>query len=204
MDFKKFNTSWGDTPVYKYCKTGATAPNLLVNKITSVTGQGITAYNTNGTITINGTNSSTATWLWCQSGRISGTATFQELGKGKYVVGGVPEDSSSSTYRLYLVNKSTESGTSTSTAIDATNDPLVIDNTNGDYNYVALRISISGGTVCDNVVFTPYIKPIENSWYQVEAYKRENGAWTAEPTNGRVLLGAKKKVITEMLDPSDE
>lgn len=202
MDFKKFNTSWGDTPVYKYCETNG--PNLLVNNITTVTGQGITAVNTNGTVTINGTNSSTATWLWCQSGRISGTATFQELGKGKYTVGGVPEDSTSSNYRLFLVNKATESGTSTSTAIDASIDPLVIDNTEGNYNYVALRISISGGIVCDNVVFTPYIKPIDNSWYQVEAYKRENGVWTAEPTNGRALLTVKKKVITEKLDPSDE
>lgn len=202
MDFKKFNTSWGDTPVYKYCKTNG--PNLVENNITTVSGQGITAVNNNGTVTINGTNSSTSTWLWLASGRISGTATFQELGKGKYIVGGVPADSSSSNYRLAVINKATESGTSTTTYIDATSDPLTIDNINGDYNYVAIRINILSNTVCDNVVFTPYIKPVENSWYQVEAYKRENGAWTAEPSNGRVLLGAKKKIITEKLDPSDE
>ena len=202
MNFKKFNNgSWSDTPVYKYCKTNG--PNLVVNNITTVTGQGITAVNTNGVVTINGTNISTGTWLWLQSGRISGTATFQELGKGKYAIGGVPADSASNTYRLFLVNKATESGTSTSTAIDATNDPLIIDNTNGNYNYVAVRISISGNAVCDNVIFTPYIKPIDNSWYQVEAYKRENGAWTATPTNGRRLT-RKKKVVTEVLDPEDE
>lgn len=201
MNFKKFNNgSWSDTPVYKYCKTNG--PNLVVNNITTVSGQGITAVNNNGTVTINGTNSSTSTWLWLESGRISGTATFQELGKGKYIIGGVPEDSSSSNYRLGVISKATESGTSTTTYIDATNDPLTIDNTNGDYNYVAIRINILSNTVCDNVVFTPYIKPIDNSWYQVEAYKRENGAWTATPTNGRRLT-RKKKVVTEVLDPED-
>lgn len=201
MDFKKFNGSWGDTPVYKYCKTNG--PNLVENNITTVSGQGITAVNNNGAVTINGTNSGTSTWLWLASGKISGTATYQELGKGKYTIGGVPADSSSSNYRLAVISKATQSGTSTTTYIDATNDPLTIDNTNGNYNYVAIRINILANTVCDNAVFTPYIKPINNSWYQVEAYKRENNAWTAEPTNGRRLLSIKKP-ITEELDPDDE
>lgn len=200
MDFKKFNTSWGDTPVYKYCKTNG--PNLVVNKITSVTGQGITAVNNNGTVVINGTTT-IGTWLWCQSGRFSATATYQKLGKGKYTIGGVPADSASSTYRLYLFYKSNESDSGASTVITAANDPLIIDNTNGDYNYVSLRITISADTVCNNIIFTPYIKPVDNSWYQVEAYKRENNAWTAEPTNGRRLLSIKKP-ITEELDPDDE
>ena len=190
MDFKKYsNGSWSDTPVYKYCKTNGA--NLIVNQITTVRGQGITAVNNNGVVTINGTNSSTATWLWIQSGRISATATFQELGIGKYAIGGVPEDSTSSNYRMFLVYKSSASGTSTSVAIDSSNDPLIIDNTNGDYNYVAMRIAISGNTVCDNVVFTPYLNPIDNSWYQIQAYKRQSGSWTADP----VAAGKKRKKV---------
>ena len=196
MDFKKYsNGSWIDTPVYKYNKTAAGALNLIVNNITTVSGQGITAVNTNGTITINGTNSSTATWLWIQSGRISATATFQELGIGKYAIGGVPEDSTSSNYRMFLVYKSSASGTSTSVAIDSNNDPLIIDNSNGDYKYVAMRISISGNAVCDNVVFTPYLKPIDNSWYQIQAYKRQSGSWTTDPVTGR--RRKKVKLVTE-------
>lgn len=202
MNFKKFNNgSWSDTLVYKYCKTNG--PNLVENNITTVSGQGITAVNNNGTVTINGTNSSTSTWLWLASGKISGIATYQELGKGKYTIGGVPADSTSSNYRLAVVSKATESGTSTTTFIDATSDPLTIDNTNGDYNYVAIRINILSNTVCNNVVFTPYIKPVDNSWYQIEAYKRENDNWTATPTNGRRLT-RKKKVVTEVLEPEDE
>lgn len=190
MNFKKYsNGSWSETPVYKYCKTNGA--NLIVNEITTVTGQGITAVNNNGVITINGTNSSTATWLWIQSGRISATATFQELGIGKYAIGGVPEDSTSSNYRMFLVYKSSASGTSTSVSIDSSNDPLIIDNTNGDYNYVAMRISISGNTICDNVVFTPYLKPIDNSWYQIQAYKRQSGSWTADP----VVVGKRRKKV---------
>lgn len=190
MDFKKYsNGSWIDTPVYKYCKTNGA--NLIVNQITTVTGQGITAVNNNGVVTINGTNSSIATWLWIQSGRISATATFQELGIGKYAIGGVPEDSTSSNYRMFLVHKSSASGTSTSVSIDSSNDPLIIDNANGDYNYVAMSISISGNTVCDNVVFTPYLKPIDNSWYQIQAYKRQSGSWTADP----VAAGKKRKKV---------
>ena len=202
MNFKKFNNgSWSDTLVYKYCKTNG--PNLIVNNITTVTGQGITAVNNNGVVTINGTNGSTATWLWIQRGAISKDGTFQELGKGKYAIGGVPADSTSNTYRLFLVYNSTGAQSGTSVSIDATNAPLIIDNTNGDYNYVAMRISISANAVCDNVVFTPYIKPIDNSWYQIEAYKRENGNWTAEPTNGRRLT-RKKKVMTVVVEPEDE
>ena len=196
MNFKKYsNGSWIDTPVYKYNKTAAGAPNLIVNQITTVSGQGITAVNNNGVITINGTNSSTGTWLWIQSGRISATATFQELGIGKYAIGGVPEDSTSSNYRMFLVYKSSASGTSTSVSIDSSNDPLIIDNTNGDYNYVAMRISISGNTVCNNVVFTPYLKPIENSWYQIQAYKRQSGSWTTDPVTGK--RRKKAKLVTE-------
>lgn len=195
MDFKKYsNGSWTDTPVYKYCKTNG--PNLIVNQITTVTGQGITAVNNNGVITINGTNGSTGTWLWIQSGRISATATFQELGIGKYAIGGVPEDSTSSNYRMFLVYKSSASGTSTSVSIDSSNDPLIIDNTNGDYNYIAMRITIVANTVCDNVVFTPYLKPIDNSWYQIQAYKRQSGSWTADP----VVAGRRRKkvkIVTE-------
>lgn len=196
MDFKKYsNGAWIDTPVYKYNKTAAGAPNLILNNITTVSGQGITAVNNNGVITINGTNGSIATWIWIQGGNISGTATFQELGKGKYIIGGVPEDSTSSTYRLFLVHKSTASGTSTSTAIDTTNAPLTIDNTNGDYNYVAMRISITANVVCDNVIFTPFIKPLENSWYQIQAYKRQSGSWTTDPVTGR--RRKKVKLVTE-------
>lgn len=196
MDFKKYsNGSWTDTPVYKYNKTAAGAPNLIVNQITTVSGQGITAVNNNGVITINGTNSNTGTWIWIQSGRISATATFQELGIGKYAIGGVPEDSTSSNYKMHLVYKSSASGTSTSVAIDLSNDPLIIDNTNGDYNYVAMRISIVANTVCDNVIFTPYIKPVANSWYQIQAYKRQSGSWTADPVIGR--RRKKVKLVTE-------
>lgn len=192
MDFKKYsNGAWIDTPVYKYNKTAAGAPNLIVNQITTVSGQGITAVNNNGVITINGTNISTATWLWIQSGRISATATFQELGIGNYAIGGVPEDSTSSNYRMFLVYKSSASGTSNSVAIDSSNAPLIIDNTNGDYNYVAMRISISANTVCDNVIFTPYIKPVANSWYQIQAYKRQSGSWTADP----VVAGRRRKKV---------
>lgn len=205
MDFKKFNTSWGDTPVYKYCKTGATAPNLLVNNVPNTMSiHGLTITNNNGVITLNGTNSSTGTWLWLFNGAVSATIYYQPLGKGIYEVGGVPDDASLENYRLVAYYKKNETDEGQQHQIVGTDPRWIIDNTNGDYNFIGIRISVISNTVCDNVIFTPYIKPVENSWYQVEAYKRENGAWTAEPTNGRVLLGAKKKIITEKLDPSDE
>lgn len=197
MDFKKYsNGSWTDTPVYKYNKTAAGAPNLLINNVpNTMSTHGLTITNNNGVITLNGTNSSTGTWLWLFIGDVSATIYYQPLGKGIYEVGGVPDDASLENYRLAAYYKKNESDEGQQHQIVGTDPRWIIDNTNGDYNFIGIRISVISNTVCDNVVFNPYIKPVASSWFQIEAYRRESGSWTDTPSFGK--RKRKVKLVTE-------
>ena len=198
MDFKKFNTSWGDTPVYKYCKTNG--PNLVENNLTNKTTNGLTITVNGHDITVNGTATAN-TNLYVYNDAVGGNPEYQKLGKGRYIIGGNPSDAASNAFIVSMRYKATEEGTSSIYRFPV-GETAVIDNTDGAYNYVGIYIAVWNGKTVNNKVFTPTIKPIDNSWYQVEAYKRENGVWTATPTNGR-RLSRKKKVVTEVLEPDD-
>lgn len=199
MDFKKFNGSWGDTPVYKYCKTNG--PNLVINNLTDKTANGLTITVNGEAITVNGTATAN-TNINIQNNTVGANLGYQKLGKGKYILVGNPSDAANNDFMLSLRYKSTESDTSTIMRFPV-GETVVIDNTNGDYTYVGIYIAVWNGKTLDNKVFNPTIKPIDNSWYGIEAYKRQNGAWTATPTNERLLFGAKKKVITEKISSDD-
>ena len=198
MDFKKFNGSWGDTPVYKYCKTNG--PNLVENNLTSKTANGLTITVNGESITVNGTaNANTNFYIYNDA--VGGNPEYQKIGRGKYIVDGNPSDAVPNDFVISMRYKATETGNSGIYRFPV-GETAVIDNTNGAYNYVSIYIAVWNGKTVNNKVFTPTIKPVDNSWYQVEAYKRENNAWTAEPTNGRRLLSIKKP-ITEELNPDE-
>lgn len=199
MNFKKFNNgSWSDTPVYKYCKTNG--PNLVENNLTNKTANGLTITVNGDAITVNGTATNN-TNLYIYNDAVGGDPTYQKLGKGKYIVGGNPSDATPNNFIISMRYKATEESTSGIYRFPV-GGTAIIDNTNGAYNYISIYIAVWNGKIVNNKVFIPTIKPIDNSWYQVEAYKRENNAWTASPTNGR-RLSRKKKVVTEVLDPDD-
>lgn len=199
MNFKKFNNgSWSDTPVYKYCKTNG--PNLVVNNVTNKTANGLTITSSGEAITVNGT-ATTNTNIYIYNDAVGGNPEYQKLGKGKYIIYGNPSNAAANDFILTMRYKSTEEGTSSILRFPV-GETVVIDNTNGAYNYVGIYIAVWNGKTVNNKVFTPTIKPIDNSWYGIEAYKRENGVWTATPTNGRRLT-RKKKIVTEVIDPED-
>jgi hypothetical protein len=198
MDFKKFNESWGDTPVYKYCKTNG--PNLVENNLTNKTANGLTITVNGESITVNGTANAN-TNLYIYNDAVGGTPEYQKLGKGRYIIDGNPSDAATNNFIISMRYKATEADASTIYRFPV-GETAVIDNTNGDYNYVSIYIAVWNRRTVNNKVFTPTIKPVENSWYGIEAYKRKNGVWTDNPSNSRLLLSAKKKVI-EKISPDD-
>lgn len=200
MDFKKFNGNWSDTPVYKYCKTNG--PNLVENNLTNKTANGLTITVNGNAITVNGTATGN-TNINIQNDTVGANLGYQKLGKGKYILDGNPAGAANNNFIISMRYKATESGASAIMRFPV-GETVVIDNTNGDYTYIGIYVAVWNGKTLDNKVFTPTIKPIDNSWYGIEAYKRQNGAWTADPTNGRTLLSMmKKKSLTEKISSDD-
>lgn len=198
MNFKKYsNGAWTDTPVYKYNKTAAGAPNLVLNNITPKTINGLTFTVSGESITVNGTaTNNTNIYLKTNVSELT-SETYQKLGKGKYVIGGNPDDAAANYFIISMRYKSTESDTSSILRFPV-GETLEIDNTSGTYNFVAVYLGIWNARTCDNVVFTPFIKPIADSWYGIEAYRRESGSWTDTPSFGK--RKRKAKPILEKVD----
>lgn len=194
MDFKKFNGNWSDTPVYKYCKTNG--PNLVENNLTNKTANGLTITVNGEAITVNGTATTTTT-LWIYNDAVDGNFEYQKLGKGRYIIDGNPSGAAVNDFILSMRYKSTEDGNSSILRFPV-GETIVIDNTNGDYNYVSIYIGVWNGKTVDNKVFTPTIKPVDNSWYGIEAYRRESGSWTDTPSFGK--RKRKVKPIIEKVD----
>lgn len=198
MDFKKYsNGSWIDTPVYKYNKTAAGAPNLVINNTAPQTISGLTFTVSGESITVNGTATSNTNIYLKTNGTELSSETYQKLGKGKYVIGGNPDDAAANYFIISMRYKSTESGTSSILRFPV-GKTLEIDNTSETYNFVAVYLAIWNARTCDNVVFTPFIKPIADSWYGIEAYRRESGSWTDTPSFGK--RKRKVKPIIEKVD----
>lgn len=198
MDFKKYsNGSWSDTPVYKYNKTAAGAPNLVINNITPKTINGLTFTVSGESIAVNGKATTNTNIYLKTSGSELSSQTYQKLGKGKYVIGGNPDDAAANYFIISMRYKSTESGTSNILRFPV-GETLEIDNRSGNYNFVAIYLAIWNAQTCDNVVFAPFIKPIADSWYGIEAYRRESGSWTDTPSFGK--RKRKAKPIVEKVD----
>lgn len=196
MDFKKYsNGSWTDTPVYKYNKTAAGAPNLLQNNLTSKEANGLTITVNGDSITINGTATAN-TNINIYNDTVGSVLGYQQIGKGVYVIDGNPPDAVNNQYILSARYKSTESGTSTILRFPV-GESLTIDNSNGSYNYFGVYVAVWIGQTLDNVVFRPTLKPVADSWYQIQAYKRVSGSWTADPPTTKRIR--KKKAVTEKI-----
>lgn len=198
MNFKKYSSgSWVDTPVYKYNKTAAGSPNLVINNATSKTVNGLDITVSGESITVNGTaTANTNLYLKTDSSELT-NQTYQKLGKGKYTIGGNPDTAAANYFIISMRYKSTESGTSSILRFPV-GETVEIDNSTGTYNYVTVYIGIWNARTLENVVFTPFIKPIADSWYGIEAYRRESGSWTDTPTFGK--RKRKAKPIIEEVD----
>lgn len=200
MDFKKYsNGSWIDTPVYKYNKTAAGAPNLLQNNLTSKEANGLTITVNGDSITINGTATAN-TNINIYNNTVGSVLGYQQIGKGVYVIDGNPPDAANNQYILSSRYKATESGTSTILRFPV-GETLTIDNSNGTYNYFGVYVAVWNGQTLDNVVFRPTLKPVSDSWYQIQAYKRVSGSWTADPPTTKRIK--KKKAVTEKISEDE-
>lgn len=120
-------------------------------------------------VTVNGT-ASDATAFYVIADR--------NIPKGRYVVGGLPEDGSSSTYQILLEMYKNRKHIGSYHAFNAT--PTIIDTTTQDYDSVYLMVYISKGATIDNLTFTPQLIMINDESDNMMTFS--DTAYT--PTNG--------------------
>lgn len=136
--------------------------DVLINNLTDKTPQeanGLTITVSDGTISIDGT-ASTTTQLWLVSNSFgASSSSYQALATGKYLIEGNPLDAAENKYILsYRYDPDTPGSGTPSQNARVSIEGSEIDNTGGAYSYVAMYIVIWSGVVCSNVVFRPRIK----------------------------------------------
>lgn len=137
--------------------------NILVNAFTDKTPQeanGLTITVSNGTITVNGTANANTNLCFVNNTIGSVTfSTYQVIDHGIYLLDGNPLDAAENKYILsYKYDPDGSGGTPSSQARVAVGQPSEIDNSTGDYTYIAMYFAIWRGTVCNNITFTPSIR----------------------------------------------
>lgn len=128
--------------------------NILHNTAKSTTSNGITyTVNSDGTIVLNGTATSNA-------GITILPYTEKSLPEGKYILSdeaGYRYSGSDGAY-TYIRRKKGSSGTD-NYAIDTAQGPRLFTVDYSEYDYIGVSIYILSGTVCDNLVLKPMIRP---------------------------------------------
>ena len=138
--------------------------DILENNVTAKTVNGLTVTSNNdGTFNIVGTaTASTNVLLKLFTGAgipstVNDTA-YQEIPKGKYIIGSSPNGSA---VNKYIMSYRYGSAVGGSTRLDRVQpgETNFIDNTNGDYNYILLYFTVwLGQTV--NLTVNPYLKKV--------------------------------------------
>ncbi len=138
--------------------------DILENNVTAKSVNGLTVTSNNdGTFNIVGTATAVTNVLlklFTGAGiptTVNDTA-YQEIPKGKYIIGSSPNGSAVNKYIMSYRYGSTMGGSTTLQRIQP-DEPLMIDNTNGDYNYILLYFTVwLGQTV--NLTVNPYLKKV--------------------------------------------
>lgn len=119
------------------------AKNLLKHNVTTQTVNGVTfTVNSDGTLTANGTASSSAIVRFNYFSNLS-------IPDGEYVLSGCPAGGSASTYRLDITR-------SPGSSINDIGSGVTFE-VGGSYTPNEIRLVILSGTVCDNLTFKPMI-----------------------------------------------
>ena len=138
--------------------------DILVNNAVGRTSNGLTvSRNSDGTISIVGTATATASvYFYNFTGSSIPTrvtdADYQKIPIGKYLCGSAPPGSEINKY-LLSCRVGSEIGGNTRLLRVQSGEPLMIDNTNGESNYILLYFTVwSGQTV--NLIVSPYLKKV--------------------------------------------
>ena len=138
--------------------------DILENNVTAKTANGLTiTSNNDGTFNIVGTATAATNVLiklFTGSGipsTVNDTA-YQEIPKGKYIIGSSPNGSAVNKYIMSYRYGSAVGG-STRLGRVQPGEINIIDNTNGDYNYILLYFTVWPGQTV-NLTVNPYLKKV--------------------------------------------
>lgn len=134
--------------------------NLLENNISNFSYRGIDfKINADKTITASGKSTGTIN-VWFPNGATS-TPEYQQLEQKKYIISGSP--ASTSNIFVAFRYKATESGSYTRVTVPS-GQSVTIDNTSGNYNYVAVYIGMTSGKTIENAVLDPYLREYDDDF----------------------------------------
>ena len=138
--------------------------DILENNVTAKSLNGLTiTSNNDGTFNIAGTATAVTSVLmklFTNQGVPSNVQenAYQEIPKGKYIIGSSPVGSEINKY-IMSYRYGTTIGGSTRLGRVLPNETNIIDNTNGEYKYILMYFSVwSGQTV--NLTVNPYLKKV--------------------------------------------
>ena len=134
--------------------------NMLENNISNFSYRGIDfKINADKTITASGESTGTIN-VWFPNGSTS-TPEYQQLEQKKYIISGSP--SGTSNIFVAFRYKATESGSYTRVTVPS-GQSVTIDNTSGDYNFVAVYIGMTSGKTIENAVLDPYLREYDGDF----------------------------------------
>lgn len=134
--------------------------NMLENNISNFSYRGIDfKINADKTITASGESTGTIN-VWFPNGSTS-TPEYQQLEQKKYIISGSP--SGTSNIFVAFRYKATESGSYTRVTVPS-GQSVTIDNTSGDYNFVAVYIGMTSGKTIENAVLDPYLREYDDDF----------------------------------------
>lgn len=136
--------------------------NIIVNALASQTYNGITlTRNSDGSVTLNGTAEASMNFSMTRDTHTLYSDDYQPIENTVYVISGSPEDAAVNKYMMSLRYVSAIGSASSFARILP--EGLTIDNTGGEYNYIAPYISVWSGVTCNNVTFRPMLRPAGTS-----------------------------------------
>lgn len=138
--------------------------DILENNVTAKTANGLTVTSNNdGTFNVIGT-ATAVTNVLLKLFTNAGVPTnvqenaYQEIPKGKYIIGSSPNGSEVNKYIMSYRHGSTIGGSTAVKRIQP-GEINIIDNTNGDYKYILLYFTVWSGQTVDLTV-NPYLKKV--------------------------------------------
>ena len=135
-----------------------TGKNLLENNCLSEQYNGLTVtVNADKSITVNGTATANSNICVYNGGHTLGTAAYQVIENGSYILSGAPEGQSEGTYMLsYRYDDAIGGDPSVLGRVPV--EGVTLDNTSGAYRYLAVYIAVWNGATLDNVTFQPMLR----------------------------------------------
>ena len=131
--------------------------NVIVNTLASQTYNGITlTRNSDGSVTLNGTAEASMNFSMTRDTHTLNPDDYQPIENAVYVISGSPEGAAVNKYMMSFRYVSAIGSTSSFARIPQ--EGLTIDNTGGEYNYIAPYISVWSGITCNNVTFRPMLR----------------------------------------------